>query len=208
ICEEVGANVQEVANAIGSDRRIGDKFLHPGPGYGGSCFPKDTLALVQTARDHGTPMDLIETVVRLNDARKLAMADRVVAALGGDIKGKTIAALGLTFKPNTDDMRESPSLVILPRLQELGATLRCFDPIGMTEARDLMPDFIYASDPYEAMQDADAVVFLTEWNSFRALDLSRMKSVLRQPLVIDLRNIYRPEDLREQGFTYHSIGRQ
>jgi UDPglucose 6-dehydrogenase len=208
LCEKVGADVHHVAKGIGLDRRIGPKFLHPGPGYGGSCFPKDTLALVQTARDHNAPIELIETVVRLNDARKLAMADRIVAALDGDVRGKTIAALGLTFKPNTDDMRESPSLVILPRLQNLGAKLRCFDPIGMTEARDLMPDLDYASDPYEAMQGADAVVFLTEWNSFRALDLKRMKSVLRQPLVVDLRNIYRPEDLREQGFTYHSIGRR
>ncbi len=208
LCEKVGADVHHVAKGIGLDRRIGPKFLHPGPGYGGSCFPKDTLALVQTARDHDAPIELIETVVRLNEARKVAMADRVVEALGGDVRGKTIAALGLTFKPNTDDMRESPSLVILPRLKNLGAKLRCFDPIGMTEARDLMPDLDYASDPYEAMQGADAVVFLTEWNSFRALDLNRMKSILRQPLVVDLRNIYRPEDLREQGFTYHSIGRR
>ncbi|TXH38714.1 MAG: UDP-glucose/GDP-mannose dehydrogenase family protein [Rhodospirillaceae bacterium] len=208
LCEKVGADVHSVAKGIGLDRRIGPKFLHPGPGYGGSCFPKDTLALVQTARDHNAPIEIIETVVRLNDERKVAMVDRIAAALDGNVQGKSIAVLGLTFKPNTDDMRESPSLVILPRLQEMGAKLRCFDPVGMTEARDLMPDLTYASDPYEAMQDADAVVFLTEWNSFRALDLERMKQILRRPVVVDLRNIYRPADMRERGFAYHSIGRK
>ncbi|MDY0882394.1 UDP-glucose dehydrogenase family protein [Dongia soli] len=208
LCEKVGADVHNVAKGIGLDRRIGPKFLHPGPGYGGSCFPKDTLALVQTARDHDAPIEIIETVVRLNDQRKIAMVDRIAAALDGNVQGKRIAVLGLTFKPNTDDMRESPSLVILPRLQEMGAKLRCFDPVGMTEARDLMPDLTYSSDPYEAMQDADAVVFLTEWNSFRALDLERMKQILRRPVVVDLRNIYRPADMRERGFAYHSIGRK
>jgi UDPglucose 6-dehydrogenase len=208
LCEKVGADVHSVAKGIGLDRRIGPKFLHPGPGYGGSCFPKDTLALVQTARDHDAPIEIIETVVRLNDERKVAMVDRIAAALDGNVQGKSIAVLGLTFKPNTDDMRESPSLVILPRLQEMGAKLRCFDPVGMTEARDLMPDLTYASDPYEAMQGADAVVFLTEWNSFRALDLERMKQILRRPVVVDLRNIYRPADMRERGFAYHSIGRK
>jgi UDPglucose 6-dehydrogenase len=208
LCEKVGADVHSVAKGIGLDRRIGPKFLHPGPGYGGSCFPKDTLALVQTARDHDAPIEIIETVVRLNDERKAAMVDRIAAALDGNVQGKSIAVLGLTFKPNTDDMRESPSLVILPRLQEMGAKLRCFDPVGMTEARDLMPDLTYASDPYEAMQGADAVVFLTEWNSFRALDLERMKQILRRPVVVDLRNIYRPADMRERGFAYHSIGRK
>jgi UDPglucose 6-dehydrogenase len=207
LCEKTGANVNQVAKGIGLDRRIGAKFLHAGPGYGGSCFPKDTLALVRTGLDYGAPMELIETVVRLNDSRKLAMADRIIDAFGGNVAGKTIAVLGLTFKPNTDDMRDSPSLTILPKLQQLGAKLQCFDPIGMTEARDLMPDLTYASDPYEAMQGAEAVVFLTEWNAFRALDLKRMKSVLAKPCVIDLRNIYRPVEMREQGFTYHSIGR-
>ena len=207
LCEKTGANVHQVAKGIGLDRRIGSKFLHPGPGYGGSCFPKDTLALVRTGLDYGAPMELIDTVVRLNDSRKLAMADRIIAALGGTVAGKTIAVLGLTFKPNTDDMRDSPSLTILPKLQQLGAKLQCFDPIGMTEARDLMPDLDYANDPYEAMRGAEAVVFLTEWNAFRALDLARMKTSLAKPCVIDLRNIYRPAEMREQGFTYHSIGR-
>jgi UDPglucose 6-dehydrogenase len=208
LCEKVGADVHNVAKGIGLDRRIGPKFLHPGPGYGGSCFPKDTLALVQTARDHHAPIEIIETVVRLNDQRKIAMVDRIEAALDGKVEGKNIAILGLTFKPNTDDMRESPSLVILPRLQELGGKLRCFDPVGMTEARDLMPDLTYASDPYEAMQNADAVVFLTEWNNFRALDLDRMKQIMRRPVIVDLRNIYRPDDMRERGFVYHSLGRK
>jgi UDPglucose 6-dehydrogenase len=207
LCEKTGANVNQVAKGIGLDRRIGSKFLHAGPGYGGSCFPKDTLALVRTGLDYGTPMELIETVVRINDSRKLAMADRIIAAFDGNVAGKTIAVLGLTFKPNTDDMRDSPSLTILPRLQQLGARLQCFDPIGMTEARDLMPDLTYANDPYEAMQGAEAVVFLTEWNAFRALDLKRMKAVLAKPCVIDLRNIYRPAEMRDQGFIYHSIGR-
>jgi UDPglucose 6-dehydrogenase len=207
LCEKTGANVHNVAKGIGLDRRIGSKFLHPGPGYGGSCFPKDTLALVRTGLDYGAPMELIETVVKLNDARKVAMADRIIEALGGSVAGKTIAVLGLTFKPNTDDMRDSPSLTILPRLQELGAKLQCFDPIGMTEARDLMPDLIYASDPFEAMQGAEALVLLTEWNAFRALDLNRIKATLTKPCVVDLRNIYRPAEMREQGFTYHSIGR-
>ena len=179
LCEKVGANVNDVARGIGLDGRIGRKFLHAGPGYGGSCFPKDTLALVKTAQDYGAPLKIVETVVAVNDARKPAMADRVIAALGGSVKGKTVAALGLTFKPNTDDMRDSPSLGILPALQEAGATIRAFDPEGMSEAKKLMPDLTYCKDAYECMTGADALVLITEWNEFRALDLARVKSLLR-----------------------------
>src|SRR5882724_2613162 len=192
ICEKVGGNVKDVARGIGLDGRIGNKFLHAGPGYGGSCFPKDTLALVKTAQDRGAPLKIVETVVAVNEARKLAMADRVVAALGGSAKGKTVAALGLTFKPNTDDMRDSPSLGILPALQKAGAIIRAFDPEGIAEAKKLMPDLTYCRDAYDCMTGADALVLITEWNEFRALDLARAKSLLRQPILIDLRNVYNP----------------
>ncbi len=207
LCEKVGANVNDVARGIGLDGRIGRKFLHAGPGYGGSCFPKDTLALVKTAQDYGAPLKIVETVVAVNDARKPAMADRVIAALGGSVKGKTVAALGLTFKPNTDDMRDSPSLGILPALQKAGATIRAFDPEGMNEAKKLMPDLTYCKDAYECMTGADALVLITEWNEFRALDLARVKSVLRQPVLVDLRNVYSPDEMKEAGFRYSSIGR-
>ena len=207
LCEKVGANVNDVARGIGLDGRIGRKFLHAGPGYGGSCFPKDTLALVKTAQDHGAPLKIVETVVAVNEARKRAMADRVLTALGGSAKDKTVAALGLTFKPNTDDMRDSPSLAILPALQKAGATIRAFDPEGMAEAKKLMPDLTYCRDAYDCMSGADAVAIITEWNEFRNLDLIRMKQLLRQPAVVDLRNVYNPAEMAEAGFRYTSIGR-
>jgi UDPglucose 6-dehydrogenase len=207
LCEKVGANVNDVARGIGLDGRIGRKFLHAGPGYGGSCFPKDTLALVKTAQDYGAPLKIVETVVAVNEARKLAMAERVMASLGGSAKGKTVAALGLTFKPNTDDMRDSPSLAILPALAKAGATVRAFDPEGMEEAKKLMPDLVYCRDAYDCMTGADAVAIITEWNEFRGLDLARMKQLLRQPNVVDLRNVYNPAEMAEAGFHYSSIGR-
>ncbi len=207
LCERVGADVQDVARGIGLDGRIGSKFLHPGPGYGGSCFPKDTRALVQTAHDAGAPVTLIERVVAINDDRKAAMADKIIEALSGSVAGKTIAVLGLTFKPNTDDVREAPSLVVVPRLREAGATIRAFDPEGMEEARPLLADVTWCEDSYEAMTGADAVVILTEWNEFRALDLARAKSLLAAPLMIDLRNIYSPDEMMRNGFDYISIGR-
>ncbi|MBA4804471.1 MAG: UDP-glucose/GDP-mannose dehydrogenase family protein [Brevundimonas sp.] len=207
LCEAVGADVQQVARGIGLDNRIGSKFLHAGPGYGGSCFPKDTLALVRTATDAGSPVRLIETTVEINDARKKAMAGRIAAALGGDLSGKRIALLGLTFKPNTDDMRDAPSLDVAPALQAMGAEVHAFDPEGMHEAAKLLDGVVFKDGPYEAVEGADAVVILTEWNQFRALDLDRVKGLLRQPVMVDLRNIYRPEDMRARGFRYSSIGR-
>ncbi|MNE01035.1 UDP-glucose 6-dehydrogenase TuaD [compost metagenome] len=208
LCESLGADVQQVARGIGLDNRIGGKFLHAGPGYGGSCFPKDTLALVRTATDAGSPLRLIETTVEVNDARKKAMADRVVAALGGtDLKGKTVALLGLTFKPNTDDMRDAPSLDVAPALIAKGATVQAFDPEGMHEAAKLLDGVIFRDGPYEAVEGADVVVILTEWDQFRALDLDRVKLLLKQPVMVDLRNVYRPEDMKARGFRYSSIGR-
>ncbi|WP_296178213.1 UDP-glucose/GDP-mannose dehydrogenase family protein [uncultured Brevundimonas sp.] len=208
LCESLGADVQQVARGIGLDNRIGSKFLHAGPGYGGSCFPKDTLALVRTATDAGSPLRLIETTVEVNDARKKAMADRVVAALGGtDLKGKTVALLGLTFKPNTDDMRDAPSLDVAPALIAKGATVQAFDPEGMHEAAKLLDGVIFRDGPYEAVEGADVVVILTEWDQFRALDLDRVKLLLKQPVMVDLRNVYRPEDMKARGFRYSSIGR-
>jgi UDPglucose 6-dehydrogenase len=207
LCEAVGADVQDVAQGIGLDGRIGRKFLHAGPGFGGSCFPKDCAALVRTAAEAGAPLTLVERVLEINDLRKRAMADRIAEACGGSVAGKTIAVLGLTFKPNTDDMRESPSLSILPPLVEAGATVRAFDPEGTDEAKKLMPALDYCTDAYQAIEGADALVLLTEWNEFRALDLERIKSLLRTPLVIDLRNIYQPQDMADAGLTYHSIGR-
>ncbi|MDJ0951960.1 MAG: UDP-glucose/GDP-mannose dehydrogenase family protein [Alphaproteobacteria bacterium] len=207
LCERVGANVQEVAKAIGLDGRIGAKFLHPGPGYGGSCFPKDTRALVATARDAGAPLTIIEQVVAVNDARKKQMAEKIIDACGGSVAGKTIAVLGLTFKPNTDDMRESASLDIVPALQDAGATVRAYDPEGMDEAKDLLNGLVWCADAYDAMTGADAVAILTEWNQFRALDLGRMKGLLKEPLMIDLRNIYNPAEMAAAGFRYTSVGR-
>jgi UDPglucose 6-dehydrogenase len=207
LCEKVGANIHGVAKGIGLDRRIGPKFLHPGPGYGGSCFPKDTLALVRTARDVDASISLVQATVDYNDARKLEMVERIEEAVGGDLNGRTIAVLGLTFKPNTDDMRDSPSLVIVPELTLRGAIVRAHDPVGMNEARKNIRQAIFCSDPYEAMIGADAVVILTEWNSFRALDPQRMKRLLNAPNVVDLRNIYQPEEMWNHGFRYTSLGR-
>lgn len=207
LCEKVGADVQDVAKGIGLDGRIGSKFLHAGPGYGGSCFPKDTEALVRSARDVDAPISIVEQVIAVNANRKEAMARKIIEACGGDVNGKTIAVLGLTFKPNTDDMRDSPSLVIVPRLIEAGATVRVFDPVGMDEAKKLLDGPVWCSDAYDAMDGADAVSIVTEWNEFRALDLARAKTLLSEPIMVDLRNIYRPEQMREAGFTYVSVGR-
>ena len=207
LCEQVGADVQDVAKGIGLDGRIGRKFLHAGPGYGGSCFPKDTLALVKTAQDFGAPIDLVETTVAVNDRRKRQMARRIVEACGGSVEGKTIALLGLTFKPNTDDMREAPSLEIVPALQEAGAKVRAFDPEGMEEAAKLLEGVIYCEDAYEAMEGADALAILTEWNAFRNLDLGQVKKLLKEPVFVDLRNVYDTASMLEAGFRYSSIGR-
>ena len=207
LCEAVGADVQQVARGIGLDKRIGSKFLHAGPGYGGSCFPKDTIALVRTAADAGAPVRLIETTVAINDARKKAMAGKVAAALDGDLAGKTVALLGLTFKPNTDDMRDAPSLDVAPALIAMGATVQAFDPEGMHEAAKLLEGVQFRDGPYEAVTGADVVVILTEWDQFRALDIDRIKGLMRQPVMVDLRNVYRPEEMRARGFRYASIGR-
>ncbi|CAL4869205.1 UDP-glucose 6-dehydrogenase (plasmid) [Asticcacaulis sp. MM231] len=208
LCEAVGANVQEVARGIGLDNRIGTKFLHAGPGYGGSCFPKDTLALVKTAQDFGAPIKLIEATVEVNDARKSKMTQKVIKALGGEVKGKTVAVLGLTFKPETDDMRNSPSITIIEELVASGATIRAFDPEGMDNAKSVLPqEVIYCEGPYDATAGADAVVVVTEWNEFRALDLKRIKSVAKGAVLVDLRNIYRKDEVARHGFTYSSIGR-
>jgi UDPglucose 6-dehydrogenase len=207
LCEAVGADVQLVARGIGLDNRIGPKFLHAGPGYGGSCFPKDTLALLRTAHDAGTPARLVEATVAVNDARKKAMASRVQRALGGDLKGKTVGVLGLTFKPNTDDMRDAPSLEIVPALQRMGAKVQAFDPQGH-EARQLLGGVDFKTNPYAAVENADAVLILTEWDQFRALDLDRIRLLMRAPVVIDLRNIYHSARMRELGFVYESVGRR
>lgn len=207
LCEVVDANVQEVARGIGLDGRIGSKFLHAGPGYGGSCFPKDTLALLKTAEDKNTPLRIVDAVVQVNRARKEGLVERVKTAVGGSLTGKTIAVLGLTFKPNTDDMRDSPSLDLIPALLDAGAKVQAFDPEGMEQAKPLLPPFKYCNDAYETMQGADALVLLTEWNEFRALDLERVKTLLAEPILLDLRNVYRPEEVRGAGFQYTSIGR-
>ena len=207
LCEKVGADVHDVAKGIGLDGRIGKKFLHPGPGYGGSCFPKATLALVRTARDAGAPLRIVETVVAVNDERKKRMADKIIAACGGSVAGKTVAVLGLTFKPNTDDMRDSPSLAIVPALLAAGATVRAFDPEGTNEARKLLSGIEYCDDSYAAMDGADVMAILTEWNEFRALDFDRVKALLKTPLIVDLRNVYEPEMMRQAGFTYVCVGR-
>ena len=207
LCEAVGADVQDVATGIGMDKRIGSKFLHPGPGYGGSCFPKDTLAVLRTAEDAGVPLRIIDSAVRVNDERKRAMARRVVAACGGSAKDKVIAVLGLTFKPNTDDMRDSPSLVIVPMLQALGATVRAYDPEGMGAAKPLLPDVDFCAGAYETLDGADALVILTEWNEFRALDLADVRKRMKGTAFVDLRNVYRGAEVAEAGFAYTSIGR-
>ncbi|MEZ5946158.1 MAG: UDP-glucose/GDP-mannose dehydrogenase family protein [Hyphomonas sp.] len=207
LCEKVGANVQEVSRGIGLDGRIGSKFLNAGPGYGGSCFPKDTLALTKTANDYDSPVRIVDTVVEVNAARKKAMATKVIAAMGGDVKGKTIGVLGLAFKQNTDDMRDAPSLDILPALQAAGAKIKAFDPEAMKEASHLLKDIEFAANAYEAAEGADALVIVTEWDQFRALDFDRLKKALKSNVVVDLRNIYSPEDMAAKGFAYTSIGR-
>ncbi|MCJ2065130.1 UDP-glucose/GDP-mannose dehydrogenase family protein [Methylobacterium sp. J-088] len=208
LCEVVGADVQAVARGIGLDGRIGPKFLHAGPGYGGSCFPKDTLALVKTAQDHEVPLRIVETVVAVNDSRKRAMARKVIRACGGSVRGKTVAMLGLTFKPDTDDMREAPSLAIATGLQDAGCRVRAYDPEGLEQARPLMPGVDFADDAYACAEGADAVVIVTEWNAFRALDLARLRAIMATPVLIDLRNIYEPETARRHGFSYTSVGRR
>jgi UDPglucose 6-dehydrogenase len=207
LCERVGADVQQVAKGMGLDGRIGKKFLHAGPGYGGSCFPKDTLALLRTGEQHNTHLRIVEAVVGVNEGRKRRMVRKITDACGGSVAGKTIAVLGVTFKPNTDDMRESPSLVIVPALQGEGAVVRAFDPEGMKEARTLLPDVDWCKDAYHALEGADACVILTEWNEFRGLDLERTRGLMRQPLIIDLRNVFDPAHVAKQGFAYASIGR-
>lgn len=207
VCEEVGANVQEVATAIGSDRRIGDKFLHPGPGYGGSCFPKDVSALIRTAREARSPLTIMEQVEKVNTERKIAMAARIERAAGGSVRGKTIAIFGVTFKPNTDDMRDAPSLVIVPLLAERGATIRAYDPQGRKQAQPLLPDLTWCESALEAAKDADIAVVMTEWNEFRALNLRTLKKRMRGNILVDLRNVFRPEHVQQCGFVYESIGR-
>jgi len=207
LCEKVGADVQEVARGIGLDKRIGAKFLHAGPGYGGSCFPKDTLALIKTGQDEGAALRIVETVVAVNDARKRAMARKVIHALGGSVRGKKITLLGLAFKPNTDDMRDAPSLAIVASLAGDGAQVHAYDPESMEQARPLMPEVTFHDNAYSALEGADALAIVTEWDAFRALDLDRVRSLLKQPIIVDLRNVYRPGDVRKRGFTYVSVGR-
>ena len=208
LCEKVGADVHDVARGIGLDGRIGRKFLHPGPGFGGSCFPKDSLALMRTAQEFGAPSRLVEATVAVNDARKSGMAKRVIAACGGSVRGKTIAVLGLTFKPETDDMRDAPSLSIVPRLVSDGARIRAFDPEGMDQARPLLPpDVEYCRDALDAASGADALVLVTEWNEFRALSPARLRDTMRGQVLVDLRNVYDPLAMRRAGFSYHGVGR-
>lgn len=207
LCEHVGADVQDVARGIGLDNRIGPKFLHAGPGYGGSCFPKDTLALIKTAQDYGTHVRVVETVVAVNDVRKRAMVRKVSAALSGNLRDKTIALLGLTFKPNTDDMREAPSIALVTALQDMGARVRAYDPAGIDQARKILENVSYCDGPYACAQGAHALVIVTEWEQFRALDFDRLKNEMASPVIIDLRNVYRPDEMAARGFVYDSIGR-
>jgi UDPglucose 6-dehydrogenase len=207
LCDAVGANVQQVAHGIGLDKRIGSKFLHAGPGYGGSCFPKDTLALSKTAHQANSPVTIVDTVVEANRRRKETMVDRIVNAAGGSVAGKQIAVLGLTFKPNTDDMREAPSLIIVPALQQMGASIRAFDPEGMEEAQKLLTAVTYCDNAWACMEGAVMAVILTEWDQFRALDLERMAATLKDRVLVDLRNIYSPQEADDSGLSYHSIGR-
>ncbi|MBP2151666.1 UDPglucose 6-dehydrogenase [Xanthobacter flavus] len=206
LCEKVGGNVQDVARGIGLDNRIGSKFLHAGPGYGGSCFPKDTLALIKTAQDHGAPTRIVETVVAVNDQRKRAMARKVIQALGGSVRGRTVGILGLTFKPNTDDMRDAPSIAIITALQDAGAIVRAHDPEGVEQARLVLSDVTYVDSPYEAATGADALVIVTEWDAFRALDLKRIRALMGQPVVVDLRNIYRSDEWLRWASTIRAWG--
>jgi len=207
LCEKVGADVQEVAHGIGLDNRIGSKFLHAGPGFGGSCFPKDVRALVKTAQDHAVPLRILEVVAAVNDTRKRAMVRKVSAMFAGTLRGKTVAVLGLTFKPNTDDMREAPSLALITALQDMGARVRAFDPAGMTQAQTLLKDVVYCEDAYDCAEAADALVIATEWEQFRALDLERLRDLMACPVVVDLRNVYRPEEMHRYGFAYACVGR-
>ena len=207
LCEKVGADVQEVARGIGLDNRIGTKFLHAGPGFGGSCFPKDAQALIKTGQDHAAPLRIVEAVLAVNDVRKRAMARKVAVALGGNLRDKTIALLGLTFKPNTDDMREAPSIALVTALHDMGATVRAYDPAGMEQAKLVLDEVTYCDGPYACAEGADALVIVTEWEQFRALDLDRLKQVMASPVVIDLRNIYRPDEMEKRGFVYDSVGR-
>jgi UDPglucose 6-dehydrogenase len=207
LAEKVGADVQEVARGMGLDNRIGSKFLHAGPGYGGSCFPKDTVALIKTAQDHASPLRIVEAVAAVNDARKRAMARKVAAALGGELRGKTVAILGLTFKPNTDDMREAPSVPLITALQDMGAKVRVYDPVGMEQAKSLIGNITFCNDSYSCAEGASALVIVTEWEQFRALDFDRLKGVMVQHVLVDLRNVYRPDDITRHGFVYESIGR-
>ncbi len=207
LCEKVGANVQDVARGIGLDNRIGSKFLNAGPGYGGSCFPKDTLALIKTAQDYDAPVRIVETVAQSNDNRKRAMGRKVINAMGGDARGKKIGVLGLTFKPNTDDMRDSPAIAIIQTLQDAGATVAAYDPEGVEQAKLVLQNVDYCENPYQALEGADAMVLVTEWDAFRALDLGRVKSLLKAPVVVDLRNVYRPEEMARHGLEYVGVGR-
>jgi UDPglucose 6-dehydrogenase len=207
LCEKVGADVQDVSRGIGLDNRIGKKFLHAGPGYGGSCFPKDTLALLKTSQDYDAPQRIVEAVVAVNDNRKRAMGRKIIAAMGGEVRGKTIAVLGLTFKPNTDDMRDSPAISVIQALQDAGATVKAYDPEGHEQARPLLPDIEYCEGPYQAIEGADALAILTEWDAFRALDFQRVKRLLKSPVLVDLRNIYNRSDVEAAGFSYTGIGR-
>lgn len=207
LCEKVGANVQDVARGMGLDGRIGKKFLHAGPGYGGSCFPKDTVALARTAQEYGAPARIVETVIQVNDTRKGAMASRVIQACGGSVRGKTVGVLGVAFKPNTDDMRESPALAIVPALQDAGATVRAYDPAAMHEAQPLLPDVTWCTGPYDVAEGADVIVLITEWNEFRALDLARLGEAMRSRAMVDLRNVYPAAEVEAAGFTYRGIGR-
>ncbi|UXN69041.1 UDP-glucose/GDP-mannose dehydrogenase family protein [Devosia neptuniae] len=207
LCEQTGANVQDVARGIGADNRIGSKFLHPGPGYGGSCFPKDTLALAKTGQDYGTPLRLVETTIAINDQRKRAMGRKVVAALQGKARGKTVGVLGLTFKPNTDDMRDAPSIAVIQTLVDAGARVRAYDPEGMEAAKSVLDNVEYCEDAYDAARGADCLVLVTEWNAFRSLDLARIKDLMISPVLVDLRNVYRPSEVEAAGFAYSSVGR-
>jgi UDPglucose 6-dehydrogenase len=207
LCEKVGADVQDVSRGIGLDNRIGKKFLHAGPGYGGSCFPKDTLALLKTSQDYDAPQRIVEAVVAVNDNRKRAMGRKIIAAMGGEVRGKTVAVLGLTFKPNTDDMRDSPAISVIQALQDAGATVKAYDPEGHEQARPMLPDIEYCEGPYQAIEGADALAILTEWDAFRALDFKRVKKLLKSPVLVDLRNIYNRADVEAAGFSYTGIGR-
>ena len=207
LCEKTGADIQDLARGIGMDNRIGPKFLHPGPGYGGSCFPKDTTAIIKTSHDYDSPLRIIETVAAVNEIRKRGMAKKVIAACDGSVRDKSIALLGLSFKPNTDDMRDAPSIAIVTALEDAGANVRAFDPAGMEQAKPLMQNVTFCEDPYSCAKGADALVIVTEWDAFRALDLDRLKEEMAAPVMVDLRNVYRPDEMRRRGFKYASVGR-